>query len=296
MDNELHNLVKEKFCPNGIWRLSNVMKSVLKLQMSQLPSKNVSENKTRYPETPEGMRAFLLKFFTRHYFQVQNSILDYLVSESFLETINSGELRILDIGSGPALASLAIAEMIHFIVGHLKHTEQWPSGKPIKISFILNDTSSICLGAGQEMLANYFALMKARRQTSSDYRIIAVSKAFPENFRQLERIKRNIGPFDVVVFSYVILPLKESEGIKGLIDGLLGVEKLCVQLGKILVLQDRFNSDLIRRIGRALGRTSHKKDLTQEIYPERNSSSSQTYEYYFCLFAPAAEKVGGQCA
>ncbi|MHC4212153.1 MAG: hypothetical protein ACYSWP_02150 [Planctomycetota bacterium] len=296
MDNELHNLVKENFCPNGIWRLSNVMKSVLKLQMSQLPSKKVSENETRYPETPEGMRAFLLKFFTRHYFQVQNSILDYLVSESFLEKINSGEIRILDIGSGPALASLAIAEIVHFIVGHLKRTGQWPSGKPIKISFVLNDTSSICLGAGQEMLTNYFRLMNVRRQTSSNFRMSAISKAYPENFQQIERIKRNIGPFDVVVLSYVILPLKESEGIKGLVDGLLSVEKVCLPQGKILVLQDRFNSDLIRRIGRALGRTSHKKNLTQEIYPERNSSNSQTYEYYYCLYAPTTEKVGGQCA
>ena len=46
---ELRKRVSDELCPDGSWRLSNVMEKLLRLQMNSLPQGTVSEEETMYP-------------------------------------------------------------------------------------------------------------------------------------------------------------------------------------------------------------------------------------------------------
>jgi hypothetical protein len=83
MNETLQNFVLRELCPYGVWQLSDVVKSLLTYQISRLPKGEVSEDETRYPQSLTGMRAFLLKFFARHYFQTQNSLFNYMISRTY---------------------------------------------------------------------------------------------------------------------------------------------------------------------------------------------------------------------
>lgn len=291
MDKVLKNLIKSELCPNGIWQLSDVMKSILRRQIHRLPKNIVSETDARYPKNPAGMRAFLVKFFTRHYFQTQNSLFDYMVSQDFLDAIRFGHLRILDVGSGPAVASLAITDMLSCILKHLEGLGEWPKRSVIKVTCVLNDTSGLCLGSGQHMLTDYFRFGRIHDRRIITDRIISIQKAFPANFHQLRRIKFNIGVYDIIVFSYVISPLNEDEGFNDLIDGLLRTRDFCGHNGRILILQDRFQKSLLHRISGAIGTSSNEQELTQCVYPKRNENETYTYTYYCCLYTPFNQMI-----
>ncbi len=164
MNGTLQYLIQEELCPNGIWRLTDTVKSKLTYQILRLPKREVSKIGARYPQSPAEMRAFLVKFFTRHYFQVQNCLVNYMTSQDFLDLIKLGHLRILDIGSGPAVAPLAITDILSCILKHLERLGAWPKGKTIKVSYVLNDTSAICLETGQRMLTDYFRIRRGRKE------------------------------------------------------------------------------------------------------------------------------------
>ena len=66
-------------------------------------------------------------FFTRHLFQLQRSLAEYIASPDLQKTLRFGPLRLLDIGSGPALASLAILDLIHrMMLSANPRTRIWP--------------------------------------------------------------------------------------------------------------------------------------------------------------------------
>jgi SAM-dependent methyltransferase len=291
MNGTLQNLIREELCQNGMWQLSDVMKSALIHQICRLPKNEVSEIETRYPQSPAEMRAFLVKFFTRHYFQTQNSLIDYMTSQDFLDIVRFGHLRILDVGSGPAVASLAITDMLAFILEYLKYIEEWPKDKTVKMTYVLNDTSGICLGTGQCMLTDYFRISKRYNKHLIHSQTISIQKAFPDNLNQLQRVRLYLGTYDIAIFSYVVSPLNEDKGFDNLVNGLSNIETLCRHNGRILILQDKFQAALVRRISRAMGISSHKKKLTQYIYPSRNINEAYTYSYYECLYAPIRKTI-----
>ncbi len=291
MNGTLQYLLQEELCPNGIWRLTDTVKSELIYQILRLPKREVSKLEMRYPKSPAEMRAFLVKFFTRHYFQIQNYLVNYMTSQDFLDLIKLGHLRILDIGSGPAVAPLAITDMLSCILKHLGYLGAWPKGKTIKVSYVLNDTSSICLDTGQRMLTEYFRTKRGHASEIINSQIISVQKAFPDNISLLQRAGFNLAAYDIIVFSYVISPLNENLGFNKLVDGLLNIEKLCRPNGRILIVQDKFEASLMRRISRAIGTSSNKQVLTQYVYPKRNENEIYTYIYYCCLYKPNREIV-----
>jgi len=291
MNRTLENLTREELCPNGIWQRTNVVKSLLRHQICRLPKSEVSKIRTRYPQSQAEMKVFLVKFFTRHYFQTQNSLVDYMTSQKFLDIVMSGRLRILDVGSGPAVASLAITEMLACIIEHLKYTEEWPKGKTVKITYVLNDTSNICLGTGQRMLTDYFRISRGCNRDIIHSQTISIQKAFPDNMNRLQRVRFHLGAYDMAIFSYVISPLNEDKGFNGLVNGLLDVERLCNHNGKILILQDRFQTSLIRRVSRTIAASSKKQVLTQHVYPRRNKKETYTYTYYHCLYEPVRKVI-----
>jgi hypothetical protein len=261
------------------------MKSILKYQISRLPKNKVSEDETRYPNSPAGMRAFLVKFFYRHYLQTQNSLVTYMISNEFLDIIRSGHLQILDIGSGPAVTSLAITDMLVYILEYLRDKEEHSDGKKVRINYVLNDTSDICLGTGQSMLTSYFQTRRKNYRGVIHSQTVSISKCFPENLNQIRRIKLNLGSYDITTFSYITSVLIEDKGLRGFVNGILNTEKLCSRHGQILILQDKFQETLMRLTSRAIGISSHEEESTQQIYPERNTIETYTYSYYSCLYA-----------
>lgn len=294
MNSILQNLVREKLCPNGVWEISDAMKLVLNYHMSRLPKKDVAETEVRYPTCASGMRAFLEIFFTRHYFQIQNSLIAYMTAQEFLDILMRGYIRILDIGSGPAVASLAIADILSCILECSRDLGVMPISNGVKVVYVLNDTSGICLGTGISMLKNYLRVSRNHGRGAIDNQIIAVQKAFPDNINQLRRISRNFGPYDIATFSYVVVPLNEDGGTHNLVNGLLKVEELCDPAGRILILQDKFNVSLMQRISKAVDASNQKEELTQQLYPNRNANETYSYSYYSCLYSPNKEMTDMQ--
>lgn len=267
------------------------MKSLLKHQIGRLPRKKASEDETRYPETPEGMRAFLEVFFARHFFQVQNSLVKYLESKDGLSILKEGHLRILDIGSGPAVASLAITEIVACIVEHLVHSSVWRGNKKIRVTYVLNDTEGICLGVARTMLGNYFKMGGKHGKWITCARTLTSQRAFPDNMSQLQQIAGNIGGYDIAVLSYVLTPLKENAGLNALAVGLSDVDGLCSSKGQVLVLQDRFRTPLVRKIAGLIGRLARKEELTQRLNHASNENDKYTYSYYTCLYSPGRDEA-----
>lgn len=290
MNRTLKDLVLKDLCPDGIWQMTDVMKSVLRYHTSRLPNSKVSEDETRYPRSPAAMRAFLVKFFVRHYLQTQNSMLDYMTSQDFLETIGDRHLRILDIGSGPAVTSLAITDLLACVIRHLRDQGDRSRNKII-VDYILNDISSFCLGTGQQMLTDYFRIYTRRSSQITPSHTLRLEKAFPKNMNQLRRIKDKLGPYDIATLSYVVSSLNEDTSFKALIDGLLNIESLFSRNGRILILQDKFQPAIMRKISRALGISRQKEESTQEVYPKRNTNETYTYSYYSCLYPPSRNEL-----
>ncbi|MHC4122306.1 MAG: hypothetical protein ACYSSI_01930 [Planctomycetota bacterium] len=287
----LYKSLLEILCPDGIWRLTNAIESTLKCHKNRLPKSHVSEDEKRYPTTLAGMREFLNVFFTRHYFQSQHSLINYMVSDEFLECLMSGKIKILDIGCGPALTSLAITDMIISIIECLKKANIWSARKVVRLTYILNDTSEVCLGSGIGMLNHYFKIRRNHVKSVVLDKIIVVPKAFPGNLFQLRRIRTNFDTYDFVAFSYVITPIIEEQGYKNLVQGIHDVENMCGVGGKILILQDRFQAKVLRRLAREMKTPFEKKQLTQRVYSSNNSNDFYTYSYYGCLYSPNQRKL-----
>ena len=293
MNRTLKNLVLKDLCLDGIWQLTDVMKSVLRYHISHLPHRKVSEDETRYLRSPADMRAFLVKFFVRHYLQTQNSLLDYMKSQDFLETIRDRHLRILDIGSGPAVTSLAITDMLACVLRHLRD-EGDKSRNKIIVDYTLNDISGFCLGTGQQMMTDYFRICARQSSQITHGQIFRLEKAFPKNMNQLRRINCKLGSYDIATLSYVMSPLNENTNFKDLVNGLLNIESLFSRNGRILILQDKFQPVIMRKISRALDISRQKEESTQEVYPKRNANETYTYSYYCCLYPPAKKRRGPQ--
>ncbi len=287
----LYDQVTDELCPDGIWQLGKTIETLLTRHINRLPRTKVSEEETRYPTTPAGMRAFLGTFFARHYFQVQNSLLDYLLSTCFLDFLRAGELNILDIGSGPAVASLAITDMLACILRHLRKEAGLSNVNKIKINYVLNDITGICLGLGQELLTSFFRMSSQCSPELLHNGTLALQKYFPSNMNQLKRICCQLGRYDLINFCYVINPLNEEIGLIDTVDGIRQVEKLCCPTGRVLIVQDKFSEQLIRRIAHLIGKSCRTDTLRQRVYSTVNDSDEYTYSYRYCLFLPYVNNI-----
>jgi len=126
-------------------------------------------------------------------------LLDYMTSEDFLCQLSTPELKILDIGCGPAVASLAITDLLACILRHLRNTGWRLNIHRIRASYVLNDTANICLGTGQELLGNYHRLSTQHQSKLVHVKTLTVEKDFPFNMTQLKRICQNIGAYNIVI-------------------------------------------------------------------------------------------------
>lgn len=290
-DIPIHNqkkLLLAELCPDEIWQLSETIRSVIKRQISRLPKREVSEWGTRYPEDMAGMRAFLQVFFTRHLFQIQSTLVDHVSSPDFLATLKAGRLRMLDIGSGPAVASLAITDMVTRFLVNAADRRARPRPRKITITHVLNDPAAICLATGKHMLTRYGAGLRHSPISASGQTVLTMRTNFPENLDKLRRLAIAFGGFDIVLLSYVVKVLSEAGRFAEMVRGIQELEQLCSPHGRIVIVQDKFQKDLLRRLAQRLGVSCHKQTVTQEVYPQRGENKQQTYTYYDCLYAPSS--------
>ena len=95
----------------------------------------------------------------------------------------------------------------------------------------------------------------------------------------------------MAVFSYVVVPVSEEKGFDDFVNGLWSIEEFSSTDGRILILQDKFQTALVRRISRAIGVSARKAKLTQAIYPRRNANESYTYSYYRYFYTLGNRKI-----
>ncbi|MCK5563807.1 MAG: hypothetical protein KAJ07_01055 [Planctomycetes bacterium] len=289
--NKLYDSVKQELCPDGNWKLRKPVKDILHGFLNRLPCRNVSEEEMRYPTNPSGMRAFLDIFFARHYFQIQDSLIGHMTSDDFVAHLYDGQFNILDIGSGPSVASLAITDMLACIIQHLSESSINVSSKKIRINYILNDTSGISLAVGKDILKKYFELSRKDRIGISNGMALTLEKKFPLNMDQLNRIQNNLGPYKIINLSYVVKPLFEqmkSTEVKG---SLYEIENLCDPKGKVLIVQDKFSKSVIHKAASLVGRSCEKRKLTQCTYSSRNENEFYSYEYYICSYSSRSNEL-----
>ena len=189
------------------------------------------------------------------------------------------------------MVSLAITDVLGSILRHLKNKDRWGRNQTVEISYVLNDTSNMCLGTGQQMLNNYFRIGGQRNNQLIHRRTVTISKAFPSSMNQLERISHNIGSYGLVSLSYVLDPLNKEEKLNDVISSILEVGKFCSSNSRILILQDRFRAPLIRRVAKGMGVSAHRAVLTQHVYSSRNNNELYTYIYYRCLYSPGKDSI-----
>ena len=279
MNEPLREEVGRKLAPNGVWTLRPDIADILHEQMAALPNgTNVGLQERRYPTTSVSMRSFLNAFFARHFFQVQDTILQPEAFARFCSSLRKGKINILDIGSGPAVASLAVLDLINAINDCGCMAEG-------NLRVVLNDTSAICLQTGQDMLSAFGRRVGGYRAISDP---ICVDVPFPDSLIQIRRVSSFVGRYDLCFISYVLKPFKEEmthEEIGLRIKELLGY---CAENGLCVILQDKFRESLIRHTGRVQGVSVHKAKLTQKVYDNENSNAEQLYTYFRATIMPGS--------
>lgn len=259
------------------WELTSTIGNLLKHAISSLPKhNNVSTSETRYPESQEGMRAFYEKFFARHFFQIQDSLLETDSLVNLICAIRGKRLNIADIGCGPAIGTLAVLDLVQQL--QAKYSVLPKTQTPLTLSVVLNDTSPICLEFGKTMIE---ALLPRLNYPVEIKTIRYLKEPFPESIRELRRFICQDGMFNLGIMSYVLIPLKEQLTYTKLCAAIDSFIRLFYPLNcSCLIIQDRFRELLIRRVSRLLNSSSEKCQLTQKVYDPDNSNEFQTYTYF----------------
>ena len=110
-----------------------------------------------------------------------------------------------------------------------------------------------------------------------------LGKGFPDNLPEIRKVALVSGGLDVLLMSYIMVPLKQEMShreIERTIDILLNFGSMTA-VG--LILQDKFNESLIRRVGRNLARSTRKASLRLAVDEVKLGMKEQTYTYFETL-------------
>jgi len=266
---------RESFTNDNVWELDVEIEGILKRQIMSLPSSSsLSTQEYRYPEDKPSLRGFLDKFFARHFFQVQNAILQPDCFERILTAIKNGNITIVDIGCGPAVASLALVNLFSYISYNMH--------RPVNVNIVLNDTVPEMLSAGRKMLNIY----KNRLSGVNISRIINIDTPFPESMVHLRRISNMLNQYDICCLSYVLLPFKEEATYMQMQESLKILFNYLKPTGVGVITQDKFRESLARRLGSLLNSSTQKMSLRQKTYDSKNSCDEFLYEYFRIAVLP----------
>ncbi|HET6442801.1 MAG TPA: hypothetical protein VFH53_10530 [Phycisphaerae bacterium] len=288
-DPSLAAVIREIAAPNAVWTMQETPLRLLEEALRRLPKAEVSDEERRYPTTPQGMRAFMDGFFARHFFQTQDSLVEYFASPAFEAVARRGYIHVADVGSGPSVASLAIADLVCTTIAAIRQMGRIRSAGRMAVHVALNDTSEICLAEGRSLLKRY---NRGGNEPISIRRIIPISTPFSNSITQFRRIAGMTEPYDLCCLGYVMIPLSEQVGAQAFADGIHQlVQAGHGNGGRLLLIQDRFHENLHRQICHRLGTSAETADLKQRVYDSENQNSEHTYTY--CRSRSPLSKVSG---
>jgi hypothetical protein len=285
----LAEAIREIAAPNGVWTMQETPLRLLEEALRRLPKAEVSDEERRYPTTPQGMRAFMDGFFARHFFQTQDSLVEYFASPAFEAVAHRGYIHVADVGSGPSVASLAIADLACTTIAVIRQAGRIRSTGRLAVQVALNDTSEICLTEGRALLKRY---NWGGNEPVSIRRVIPISTPFPNSITQFRRIAGMTEPYDLCCLGYVMIPLSEQVGVQAFAGGIHQLAQAGYDNGgQLLLTQDKFHEDLHRQICRHLGTSAETVDLKQRVYDTENQNSEHTYTY--CRSCSPLSKMSG---
>ena len=267
--------IRGEIVPDDIWTLDNQLEKILKRQISSLPSSsNSSKYEYKYPEDKANLRGFLDRLFARHFFQVQNAILQQDTFERLVSAVQRRNITVADIGCGPAVASMAILNLVSNVCCKLNRN--------IHVNIILNDISVEALAVGRKMLDTYAKHLYG----ISGLKFLVLDTPFPDSMIQLRRISNMLDPYDICCLPYVLDLVKEDSSYENIRQRLEMLAGFCKPTGFILNLQDKFRESFARRIGHLLKASVNKLNLRQKIYDSTNSCDEYSYDYFRIAFFP----------
>jgi len=228
------------------------------------------------------MGAFLRDLFPRHFLQVQDclaSVTDRLLPQR-LGSVS--DVNIIDLGSGPAVASLAITSLVSQCLAARG------LGQFAKVNYILNDTSSVCLEAGERMLRSYFRRerfsYRAHGLPASLGEVSLLREPFPKSLRSIHEKCAEGFHYTFLVAGYLLAPLDQNLDLSRSANSLLALRQFVNKSGGCtLVLQDKYHEEQIRQFGALLGASVRKERSSQKAYSSTESRSSATYAYFRAL-------------
>ncbi len=273
--------IREEIAPDNTWVLDGKFEKILKQQISSLPDPdNSSESEYKYPEDKASLRGFLDRLFARHFFQIQNALLQQDTFERLISAVQRRNITMADIGCGPAVASIAILNIASNMCGELN--------KSVYVNIILNDISIEALAAGKKMLETYAKRLSGIR----GLRILTSHAPFPDSMVQLRRISRMLAPYDICCLPYVLDLVKEDCSYKNICQQLKILTELCKPTGFVLNLQDKFRESFARCVGYLLNTSVNKLNLRQKVYDSTNSCNEYSYDYFRTVIFPDQKCYG----
>ncbi|MDD5063988.1 MAG: hypothetical protein PHQ35_04405 [Phycisphaerae bacterium] len=273
--------IREEIVPDNIWTLDDKLEEILKRQISSLPSpSSSSEAECTYPIDKPSLRGFLDRLFARHFFQIQNAILQQDTFERLVSAVQRRNITIADIGCGPAVASTAVLNIVSKVCCKLN--------KNICVNIALNDICIEALAVGRKMLETYAKHLYGINRLN----VLALDTPFPGSMVQLRRISRMLGPYDICFLPYVLDHVKEDYSYENICQQLELLAGLCKPTGFILNLQDKFRESFARRIGCLLKTSVNKLNLRQKVYDSTNSCDEYSYDYFRMAIFPNQKCYG----
>ncbi|MFA5252861.1 MAG: hypothetical protein WC454_09805 [Phycisphaerae bacterium] len=273
--------IRKEIAPDNIWALDDKLEEILKRQISSLPPPgNSAEAECTYPTDEPSLRGFLDRIFTRHFFQIQNAVLQEDSFEKLISAVQHRNITMADIGCGPAVASMAFLNIVSNICCKLNRN--------ICVNIVLNDICIEALAVGRKMLETYAKHLYG----ISGLNILALNTPFPNSMVQLRRISRMLDPYDICFLPYVLDHVKEDHSYENICQQLELLTEFCKPTGFILNLQDKFRESLTRRIGHLLKTSVNKLNLRQKVYDSTNSCEEYSYSYFRIAIFPDQKCYG----
>jgi hypothetical protein len=145
---------------NGVWRPSDFLRSFL-IQAKRRYPQPASADEAPWPNDDSGVAQNLTYLFPGHSLKMSHILCSVLGDHDSLHYLSQArELTIVDLASGPGMASIATVD---FLLQVLK-ARLLNRNAPLYISFLLNDLKSACLEAAIENVKLVSKLLASERQ------------------------------------------------------------------------------------------------------------------------------------
>jgi len=190
-------------------------------------------------------------------------------------------LHLLDVGCGPATASLAVTDLLNSLLVIPELVTPWND-----LFYTFNDTSEAGLLAGVTLLGNFRRRSLLTRNPRAALRIHdpeTIVAAFPESAERISIPRhRPEAPRDsMLIMSYVVGPLVEKEGVHSIARG---IRKIVMSDERrtmgLMLIEDQFHEKQLRSLARELELRVEERTLSLKTYWAENHHEIYTYRYY----------------